>query len=105
MGRVQTQILQYHVLSSEVKAAAAVDAAGKGAEIATLMGEKVKLTMKEQNVMVDSSKVTVVDVLASNGVVHLVGPDALFSACLQLLACMRQGLPRAYLVEGSRCDE
>ena len=31
-----------------MKAAAAVDAAGKGAEIATLMGEKVKLTMKEQ---------------------------------------------------------
>merc|ERR1712178_361433 len=71
MGRpanaaVLTKILQYHVLASEVKAA------GDKAEVATLLGEKVKLTMKGKDVMVDSSKVTATDVMTSNGVVHLI---------------------------------
>merc|ERR1712054_235442 len=69
---VLTKILQYHVLASEVKAAAAVKAAGDKAEVATLLGEKVKLTMKGKDVMVDSSKVTATDVMTSNGVVHLI---------------------------------
>merc|ERR1711988_969778 len=60
---VLTKILQYHVLASEVKAAAAVKAAGDKAEVATLLGEKVKLTMKGKDVMVDSSKVTATDVV------------------------------------------
>ena len=70
---MQTKILQYHVLSSAVKGAAAVEAARESSAIATLLGEKVKLSMQGESVVVDDSMVTATDVIASNGIVHLVG--------------------------------
>ena len=74
---MQTQILQYHVLSGKVEAAAAVDLAKANTEADTLLGEKISLSMSGDDLMIDgSSKVTATDVMASNGVVHLVcSPD------------------------------
>ena len=72
---MQTQILQYHVIPSEAKAAdliAALD--GEEADLpATLQGEAIKGSMFGDKVKLDgSSTVTATDVMTSNGVVHLV---------------------------------
>jgi len=70
---ILTQILQYHVLSGKVEAAAAVDLAKANTEADTLLGEKISLSMSGDDLMIDgSSKVTATDVMASNGVVHLI---------------------------------
>jgi len=72
---VLTQILQYHVIPSEAKAAdliAALD--GEEADLpATLQGEAIKGSMFGDKVKLDgSSTVTATDVMTSNGVVHLI---------------------------------
>jgi len=69
---VLTQILKYHVVSGEVKAAAAEELAGKSSKVETLLGEEALLTLQGGSVMVDTSKVTATDVMTSNGVVHLI---------------------------------
>ena len=56
-----------------MEAASAVSLAKENKEAATLLGEKIKLSMSGGNVMLDgTTKVTATDVMAKNGVVHLV---------------------------------
>jgi uncharacterized surface protein with fasciclin (FAS1) repeats len=67
-------ILTYHVLGSEVNAAAATDLAGDNGEFAnttaTVNGKKVALSVNEGELYINTAKVIVPDVGASNGVIH-----------------------------------
>jgi uncharacterized surface protein with fasciclin (FAS1) repeats len=43
-----------------------------GAELTTVQGEKLKVSVKGDKVMIGNAQVTTADVAASNGVVHLI---------------------------------
>jgi transforming growth factor-beta-induced protein len=60
-------VLTYHVISGKVKAAAITS--GKAASL----GGQVDLVKSAAGVTVDGTAVTVADILASNGVIHVVG--------------------------------
>ena len=65
-----------------MEAASAVSLAKENKEAATLLGEKIKLSMSGDSLMLDgTTKVTATDVGAANGVVHLVSlvPTCSFS--------------------------
>jgi transforming growth factor-beta-induced protein len=61
-------ILQYHVVAGTVKAADVV----KLKEAKTLQGGAVKITVADGKVMVDGANVVATDVLAGNGVIHVI---------------------------------
>ena len=63
-----TDILLYHVVSGDVRAADVVtlDAA------VTVQGESVSITVEADNVRINDSLVIIADVLASNGVIHVI---------------------------------
>ena len=62
------QVLTYHVAAGEVKAADLKD----GEEIKTVEGMKVKASVSKAGVKINNANVKTADVLASNGVVHIV---------------------------------
>ncbi|MFT5251392.1 MAG: putative surface protein with fasciclin (FAS1) repeats [Flavobacteriales bacterium] len=61
-------ILTYHVLSGKYMAADLED----GTELTTVQGEKLKVSVNGDKVMIGGANVTTADVDASNGVVHLI---------------------------------
>ena len=61
-------ILTYHVVSGAHLAADLKD----GAELTTVQGEKLKVTVNGGKVTIGGANVTAADVAASNGVVHLI---------------------------------
>ncbi len=61
-------ILTYHVVSGKHLAADLKD----GAELTTVQGEKLKVSLKDGKVMIGEAHVITADVDASNGVVHLI---------------------------------
>ena len=61
-------ILLYHVVSGDVTAAQVV----KLSSAKTVNGQDVKITVNGGTVMVDDAKVVKADVLASNGVIHVI---------------------------------
>jgi len=61
-------ILTYHVVSGKHMAAELKD----GGELTTVQGEKLKVSLKDNKVMIGEAHVTTTDVAASNGVVHLI---------------------------------
>jgi uncharacterized surface protein with fasciclin (FAS1) repeats len=61
-------ILLYHVVSGK---AMSTDLSN-GQEIATLQGKKVKVTINGDGVFINNAKVTVADIVADNGVVHVI---------------------------------
>ena len=65
-------ILTYHVVSGKVMAKDAVAAAKKHAEVKTVQGSKVKLSLKDGAVYVDGAKVVKTDIVCSNGVIHVI---------------------------------
>lgn len=60
-------ILKYHVVPGKVLAADV-----KPMEAKTVEGQSVKLTVTDQGVMVDNAKVIKTDILADNGVIHVI---------------------------------
>jgi uncharacterized surface protein with fasciclin (FAS1) repeats len=62
------KVLTYHVVSGKHMAAELKD----GAELTTVQGEKLRVSVKDKNVMIGGAHVTTADVSASNGVVHLI---------------------------------
>ena len=62
------KILTYHVVAGKHMAAELKD----GAELTTVQGEKLKVSVKGNKVMIGEATVTTADVAASNGVVHLI---------------------------------
>lgn len=61
-------VLTYHVVSGEHMAADLKD----GAELTTVQGGKLKVSIKDHKVMIGGAHVTTADVCATNGVVHLI---------------------------------
>jgi uncharacterized surface protein with fasciclin (FAS1) repeats len=61
-------ILLYHVVSGEVTAAQVV----KLSSAKTLNGQDVKIMVNNDTVMVNDAKVVKADVMASNGVIHVI---------------------------------
>ena len=61
-------VLLYHVVSKEVPAAEVV----KLTSAKTLSGKNVRIRVAGSNVFVNSSKVTTPDVMATNGVIHVI---------------------------------
>jgi uncharacterized surface protein with fasciclin (FAS1) repeats len=62
------KILLYHVVSGNVMSNDVV----KLSEATTVEGSKVKISVKDGNVMINDAKVTTADVKASNGVIHII---------------------------------
>ena len=60
-------ILTYHVVGAKVPAKAV-----KTGEAKTVNGQKVKLKVSDAGVMVDGAKVVKADIMASNGVIHVI---------------------------------
>ena len=60
------------MLASQVLAADALPLAQANRAVPTLVGEEIKLRLSGDDLMIDDAKVTAADVMASNGVVHLV---------------------------------
>jgi uncharacterized surface protein with fasciclin (FAS1) repeats len=61
-------VLLYHVLGKKLTAAQVV----KRSSAKTLNGKKVRFRVKGANVFVNRAKVTAPDVMASNGVIHVI---------------------------------
>ncbi len=64
-------ILLYHVLSGSVEAADVL-ALDDGTMVETLNGQSLEVTFMGGNVYVDEAKVTTTDIIASNGVIHVI---------------------------------
>lgn len=62
------KVLTHHVVSGSHMAADLKD----GAELTTVQGGKLKVSVKDNKVMVGDACVTTADVCATNGVVHLI---------------------------------
>ena len=60
-------ILKYHVISGKVLAADV-----KTMEAKTVQGQRVKLVVSDAGVTVDNAKVVKTDVMAENGVIHVI---------------------------------
>ncbi|WP_243732462.1 fasciclin domain-containing protein [Pedobacter metabolipauper] len=63
-----TKILTYHVVSGSYKAADLKD----GMELTTVQGGKLKLTQKDGAWWVNDAKITIPDVISSNGVTFVI---------------------------------
>lgn len=63
-----TGILTYHVVPGNVKAADLKD----GQMVKTVNGKELKVTIKDGKVMIDGAVVTAADLVAGNGVVHVI---------------------------------
>ncbi len=63
-----TNILTYHVVSGNVKAADLKD----GQKVKTLQGEELTVSIKDGKVMINGANVTTADLAGSNGVIHVV---------------------------------
>lgn len=63
-----TKILTYHVVAGDLKAGDLKD----GQELTTVQGGKLKVSVKDGVVMINGAKVTIADVISSNGVTHVI---------------------------------
>jgi transforming growth factor-beta-induced protein len=63
-----TQILLYHVVSGAVMAADVSD----GLEAETLQGDVVVFTVNEDGVMINNANVILTDIVATNGIIHVI---------------------------------
>lgn len=62
------KILTYHVVSGKTLSSSLKD----GQELTTVEGGKLKVTIKDGKVMVGNATVTSADIVASNGVIHVI---------------------------------
>ncbi len=65
-----TNMLTYHVIDGAVNAEAAVGSAGS--TVAMLNGDSVGLSLSGDALLVNASTVTGIDVMASNGIIHVI---------------------------------
>lgn len=63
-----TNILTYHVVSGNVKAADLTD----GQKIKTLQGGELTVAIKDGKVMINGANVTAADLAGSNGMIHVI---------------------------------
>ncbi|WP_420935925.1 fasciclin domain-containing protein [Alteromonas sp. A081] len=65
-----TDILTYHVLSSEVNEEAAIGQAGSLVE--TVNGASIALSLSGDNLLVNTATVTMTDIATDNGIIHVI---------------------------------
>ncbi len=65
-----TEILTYHVLSGAVDADTAISLDGQTAE--TVNGAEISINVVDGNVVINDATVTTADVMASNGIIHVI---------------------------------
>jgi uncharacterized surface protein with fasciclin (FAS1) repeats len=65
-----SNILTYHVINSEVTAETAISLAGTTVNMVN--GEKVGLSVQGNNLLVNTATVTVTDIQADNGIIHVI---------------------------------
>ena len=65
-----SDILTYHVISGEVNATAAI--ASAGTTVAMVNGDSVGLSLDGDNLLVNTATVTITDIQADNGIIHVV---------------------------------
>ncbi|WP_440873898.1 fasciclin domain-containing protein [Thalassotalea sp. PLHSN55] len=85
-----SNILLYHVLSSEVNAAAAIASAGTTVETAN--GDSVGLSLSGEMLLVNTATVTMTDIETDNGIIHVI--DAVL-----LPPAMAEEMPTMNIVE------
>ena len=64
-----SDILTYHVISGEVNATAAI--ASAGTTVAMVNGDSVGLSLDGDNLLVNTATVTITDIQADNGIIHV----------------------------------
>ncbi|WP_448555336.1 fasciclin domain-containing protein [Thalassotalea montiporae] len=84
-----SDILTYHVIASEVDAAAAIASAGMKVEMVN--GDQVGLSLSGDNLLVNTSTVTTTDIMTDNGIIHVI--DAV------LMPPSDPGMPTANIVD------
>jgi len=100
-----TQLLQYHVVSGSVKS----DALSDGQQVDTLLGSKVTVSIVGTAVKVGGATVVTADVMANNGVVHVIDsvlvPASLgpFLAEASARTCKCAGVTTSF--GGSQCGD
>jgi uncharacterized surface protein with fasciclin (FAS1) repeats len=82
-------IVLYHVIEGAVPASAVL-AMEDGTQAPTLNGESITIS-NENGVMVDQSTVIVTDIMASNGVIHLIDTVLLPQSVRDALSAEAQG--------------
>lgn len=65
-------ILKYHVVSGDVRAEQAIGLAKQDKQAKTVAGPELKLSLDKDTLMVNESKVVKADLVASNGVIHVI---------------------------------
>ena len=65
-------ILLYHVVSGRVLAETAIELAADNTDVETLEGRTIQLSLDDSNLFINQSQVINADVLASNGVIHVI---------------------------------
>lgn len=65
-----SNILTYHVTPGKILAADIIKLNGK--EIKMLNGDKAKIEVKNNEVFIDGAKVIITDIIAKNGVIHVI---------------------------------
>jgi uncharacterized surface protein with fasciclin (FAS1) repeats len=83
-----TQVLLYHVVSGSVLSTDLMD----GMAVPTLQGSTVNVTIADGNVIINNALVTVANILADNGVVHVINavllpPAPPAEGCTAIEAC------------------
>ncbi|MGB3802301.1 MAG: fasciclin domain-containing protein [Lewinella sp.] len=67
MGNLST-ILQYHVVAGSYTSSDLVD----GMMLTTLQGESLEVSINEDTIMIDSAMIIMADMMADNGIVHVI---------------------------------
>ena len=76
MKKDLVSVLTYHVVPGALKASDLTD----GMMLTTVQGQKLKVSQKDGVVMINNAKVTISDVISSNGVTHVIDAVLLPSA-------------------------
>lgn len=69
-GGALTSVLTYHVVAAVLPADSVI--AGGNAQVATLNGDSLSVTVTDTTIQVDSIDVIVADIYATNGIVHVI---------------------------------
>ena len=98
-------ILLYHVVGGSVMSDALTD----GQEVPTLWGADISVSISGDTVMINQAMVTVADLVAGNGVVHVIDAVLLTEGCTNADACNYDPLALANdgscLLPGDMCDD